>query len=71
VATGGGVRVAGAANLLAVAEGAGAGRAWLPPRTPTLIAAAPRRSRNAATNNHDFDTADLFAAREGTGADRA
>src|ERR1700693_3397602 len=36
-----GVFVAGAANLSAVGDGDGAGSAWLPPRTPTLIAAAP------------------------------
>jgi hypothetical protein len=59
---------AGAANLLAVEDGDGAGSAWLPPRTPTLIAAAPASSRNAATNNHDFDTADLLAVGEGAGA---
>jgi hypothetical protein len=63
-----GVFVAGAANLLAVGDGDGAGRAWLPPRTPTLIAAAPASSRNAATNNHDFDTADLLAVGDGDGA---
>src|SRR5450631_557703 len=68
VASAGGVLAPGAANLLAVGDGDGAGSAWLPPRTPTLIAAAPASSRNAATNNHDFDTADLLAAGEGAGA---
>jgi hypothetical protein len=29
------------------------------------------RSRNAPTNNHDFDTADLFAAAEGVAASRS
>jgi hypothetical protein len=68
VATAGGVLAAGAANLLAAGDGDGAGSAWLPPRAPTLIAATPASSRNAATNNHDFDTADLLAAGDGDGA---